>query len=270
MARYLCAQNEPARDRLRSGFLSALPEGPRERLLAEAIRINVPAGSVIYRDDERPRVIVVVSGLLRVFLSSVGGRQVTVRYARSGDVAGLAQVIGGPGPMSVQAMTAASVLALGVDTLRRLISTDPGVARACAEELVRQLYRALNDLSEQAFLSVRQRVVRQLLDLATPGAGPNLVVHASHEELADAVASVRVVVTRILHELRDERLVEVSRDGIVLLDPVSLNREAADRPDVAADRPVVAADRPDMAHAAEPRVGKPPGQVRHSRRCARH
>lgn len=228
-ARDLHVLDEPAQDGLRSGFLFALPEGARKQLLAEAIQINVPAGAVIYRDDERQRVIIVVSGLLRVFLTSADGRQVTVRYARSGDVAGLALVLGGPGPMSVQSMTAASVLALGVDTLRSLIATDPDVARACAEELARQLYRALDDLSEQAFLSVRQRVVRQLLDLASPEAGSTLVVHASHEELADAVASVRVVVTRILHQLRDEGLVETSRTGIVLLEPLSLAREAADR-----------------------------------------
>ncbi len=127
--------------------------------------------------------------------------------------------------MSVQAMTAASVLALGVDTLRSLIASDAGVAHACARELAAQLYGLLDDLSVQAFRSVRQRVVRQLLDLASHEEGPTLVVHASHEELADAVASVREVVTRTLHQLRDDGLVQISRSGIVLSDPIGLARE---------------------------------------------
>ena len=231
MARHGNALREPAEDGVRSGFLFALPEPARARLLAEAIRINVPAGAVLYRDDERPRVMVVVHGLLRVFLSSADGRQVTVRYVRSGDVTGLALVVGGPGPMSIQSMTAASVLALGVHTLRSLIAADAGVARACAEELAAQLFRALDDLSEQAFGSVRQRIVRQLLDLASHEDGTTLVVHASHEDLADAVASVREVVTRILHQLQDDGLVWLSRNGIVLRDPIGLASELQTVPD---------------------------------------
>lgn len=205
-----------------SGFLATLASDVRERLLAEAVRIYVPAGVLVYRADERPRVVIVIHGLLRIFLSSSEGRQTTVRYVRSGDVAGLALVVGGPGPMSIQAMTAATVAALRVDTLRLLLATDPGVARACAEELTRQLYRAFDEISEQAFLSVRQRVIHQLLDLASPGAGPTLVVHASQQDVADAVGSVREVVTRTLGELRGEGLIETSRDVIVLRDPIKL------------------------------------------------
>jgi CRP/FNR family transcriptional regulator, cyclic AMP receptor protein len=160
-----------------------------------------------------------------VFLSSADGRQLTVRYAGRGDVVGLGLVLGGPGPTSVDSRTAASVLACGIDVVRSLIATDPDVARVCAEELTRQLYRALDELSEQAFLPVRQRLVRHLLDLATPDER-GLVVHASHEELAEAVGSVRVVVTRTLRRLRNEGLVEITRNGIVLIDRRGLAREA--------------------------------------------
>lgn len=220
--------NDTASGGPRSGFLFALPPVARERLVREAIRINVPAASELYGDHERPRVIVVVRGTLRVFLTSADGRQVTVRHLRSGDVAGLALALGGPGPMEIQSVTSASVLALRVETLRSLIATDPGVARACAEELAAQLYQALDDLSAQAFGSVRQRVVRQLLELASRDTGPTPVVHASHEELADAVASVRVVVTRTLHQLKDDGLIQISREGIVLRDLTGLAREVAD------------------------------------------
>jgi CRP/FNR family transcriptional regulator len=214
------------RDGLTRGFLFAMPPAAAERLLGEAIRINVPAGSIVYRDEESPRLLVVVTGLLRIFVSSQDGRQVTVRYARSGDVAGLALVVGGPAPMSIQAMTPALVVALRTVTLRDLLRVDPGVARACAEELGRQVHQLLSDVAEQAFLPVRQRLVRQLLLLASPGAGRHLVVTASQQELADAIGSVREVVTRTLHGLQGERLVRVGRAGILLLDPLRLSDEA--------------------------------------------
>ncbi len=213
---------------VRGGFLFALPAAAAEALLADAIRIDVPAGSLIYRSEELPRVIVVITGLVRVFLSSPEGRQVTVRYARSGDVAGLALVLGGPAPESIQAMTQASVVAFRVGTLRSLIASDPGVASACAQELTRQLYKALGDLSEQAFAPVRQRIVRQLLDLAMTDRSARLVVRASQQELADAVASVREVVTRNLHQLQVEGLIETFRDEIHLLDPARLSEEVSE------------------------------------------
>jgi CRP/FNR family transcriptional regulator len=238
------ALDELALEGLGGGFLFALPREAAERLLAEAIRINVPAGALIYRDDESPRLIIVIKGLLRVFVTAADGRQVTVRYARSGDVAGLALVVGGPAPMSIQAMTSSLVVALRVDALRALLATDPGVARACAEELTRQLYRYLEDISEQAFLSVRQRLVRQLLLLATAGPGPDLVVHACQQELADAIGSVREVVTRNLHQLHEGGLIDVSRDEIVILDPVALAEEAGAPAWVAADGDAVPVARP--------------------------
>lgn len=210
------------------GFLAALPKEVADRLLSGAIRITVPAGAIVYREQESPRVILVTGGLLRVFLRSADGRQVTVRYARRGDVAGLALVVGGPGPTSIQAMTSASVAALRVETLRSLLGSDPRVGRVCAEELTRQLYRALEGLSEQAFFSVRQRIVHHLLDLASMAEGPHPLVRASQQELADAVGSVREVVSRTLHRLRDEGLIETSRDEVVLLDPVTLSEEATD------------------------------------------
>jgi CRP/FNR family transcriptional regulator len=212
---------------LQGGFLYTLPETATDRLLDQALRITVPAGVCLYRGDERPRVIVVLTGLMRVFLTSVEGRQVTIGYARSGDIVGLMLALGGPVPMSIEALTTASVLALRAETLRALLASDALLARACAQELSRQLQHAFEDLAAQAFLPLRQRIILQLLTLATPGQGRHLVVHASHEELAETVASVREVVTRTLDQLAREGLVDTERDEIVVLDPARLSQEVS-------------------------------------------
>jgi CRP/FNR family transcriptional regulator len=217
---------DPRRLERRRGFFFDIPEEARTRLIGASIRINVPAGALLYRDDERPRILVVISGQLRVFLSSIEGRQLTVRYARRGDVVGLALAFGGSGPTSVESQTAASVLAVGVDQFRTMAAAEPGLAQACAAELTRQLQAVLEELSEQAFQPVRQRLARHLLELESPDE-PGFVVHAGHEELADAVGSVRVVVTRVLHQLRDDGLVELTRNGIVLRNRRRLETEAA-------------------------------------------
>src|SRR6478609_10089906 len=96
-------------DALARSFLADLPAEVVGRLRAEGERADYPAGTTVYRAGEEPRAALVVRGLLRVYLSSPGGRQVTVRYARPGDVLGVAVLVGGPADTSVQAVEPSSV-----------------------------------------------------------------------------------------------------------------------------------------------------------------
>ncbi len=71
---------------LAQSFLAQLPVDLIERLREDGERVDYPAGAVVYQAGSPPRAALVVRGLMRVFLSSPGGRQVTVRYARPGNV----------------------------------------------------------------------------------------------------------------------------------------------------------------------------------------
>ena len=82
-------------DALARSFLAGLPAELVGRLRAEGECADYPAGTTAYRAGDDPRAALVVRGLIRVFLSSPGGRQVTVRYARPGDMLGIAVLVGG-------------------------------------------------------------------------------------------------------------------------------------------------------------------------------
>jgi DNA-binding IscR family transcriptional regulator len=74
---------------------------------------------------------------------------------------------------------------------------------------------------------VRQRVARHLLDVAsTHQQGAALVAPLRQQELADATGTVREVVARVLRDLRDAGLVETTRAGVRILDPIGLHAEA--------------------------------------------
>ena len=207
-------------------FLMALDETTRARLLADAVRVDVLVGSVLYRDREASRMGLVVAGLIRVYLTSSAGRQVTVRYAREADVLGTAVSVIGPIGVSVQAITDSTLLIVNADRVRDLGHNDAGVAWAVAEEVARRLNEVLEAFAGTAFGSIRQRLARHLLDLAAERPRANLLLApVSQQELADAVGSVREVVTRVLREMRDEGLVRTTRQGIVLLDPAGLSAQ---------------------------------------------
>jgi len=163
-----------------------------------------------------------------VYFESSEGRQVTIRYARPGDVLGVVGAAGGPAPVHTQALTDSTRLVMDMDTLRSLAQRDPEVAWGMVEELSRTVFSLWNQLADTAFASVQQRVARHLLELAATrqGSGGLLVAHVSQQELADLVGSVREVVSRALRDLRAEGIVGVTRSGITVLNPSRLAEKA--------------------------------------------
>lgn len=106
-------------------FLAELPAELAVRLREEGERADYPAGTTVYRAGDDPQAALVIRGLIRVFLSSPGGRQVTVRYARPGDVLGIAVLVGGPAATGVQTVEPSSVFRISSRTLITVARRDP-------------------------------------------------------------------------------------------------------------------------------------------------
>jgi CRP/FNR family cyclic AMP-dependent transcriptional regulator len=155
------------------------------------------------------------------------GRQVTVRYVRAGGLLGAPALIGGPAPVFVQALTDSAMYFMDVPRVKRLIRADAAVAWCFAEESVHRLYDVLEELAGNTFATVRQRVVRHLLDLAAsrPASDGRLTALVNQQDLANSVGSVREVVARVLHELRAASLVRTSPGRVEILDPVKMSLE---------------------------------------------
>ena len=102
------------------------------------------------------------------------------------------------------------------------------MAYALSQELSRRLDETLQQIAINAFGSVRQRVASQLLELATTKdrSDGRLSAHLSQQELADAVGSVREVVSRALRDLRAAGIVATSTHEVVILDATRLFDES--------------------------------------------
>jgi CRP/FNR family cyclic AMP-dependent transcriptional regulator len=214
--------------------LRALPPETVERLIADAVILDVPRGAVPQRQgDEGPAPGLMLSGLLRAFHTTADGRQLTARYARRGSLLAIATIyMKRTGMLGQQALTPCRILRFRCDTALQLAARDPQVSYLFAEENARRLFEALDELTGNVFGTMRQRVVRHLLDLAASdrtGDETRLVARLSQQALADAIGSVREVVVRLLRELREEELISTSRDEIELLQPDRLHAETFPR-----------------------------------------
>ena len=68
---------------LAGSFLAELPAEVVSELVASGERANYPAGTLVYLPRSEPQTVLVVRGLLRSFLLSPEGRQLTHRYTES-------------------------------------------------------------------------------------------------------------------------------------------------------------------------------------------
>lgn len=215
---------EPA---LGSSHLAVLPAATLDRLRADALRSEAPAGRILYYAGERPAPGLVVSGLVRLFVTSGEGRQITIAYVRTGGLFAIVeQITGEAAPVSVQALTDVRLLRFRPSVFDEVLQAEPELALAVARYASAALYRLVAELRGTAFSTVRQRVARHLLDLAAEHQqGALLVAPVTQQQVAEAVGSVREVVARALGGLRADGLVVSSSDGLVIADPERLRAE---------------------------------------------
>jgi CRP-like cAMP-binding protein len=195
-------------------------------------RIRVAAGETARAAGDRgAHMELLLGGFVRILLDAPDGRRVTVRYCRPGAITGAASLFR-PGfvmPGSIQALVDSELLAFDPAEVRRAAADDPAVNAALLDELSQRVLSFVAEIPGSAFATVRQRVARHLLDLASEQQhATELVARVSQQALADAVGSVREVVVRVLRELRAEGVVRTGRAGIVILAPERLLAESSD------------------------------------------
>jgi CRP/FNR family transcriptional regulator len=187
-------------------------------LLGGATVCNVPAGGTIRRVGDEPNLVAILSGTVRVFTWTQAGRQATIRYARAGDLVGVAALLRGSDMWGAEAVTEASVALVAADRLRSLPSRHPEFGWAMAEELARIATESLCISVGEAGQLMTVRVARHLLASAVEGSDGRMLIPITHQQAADAVGTAREVATRILRQLRLQGLIETGRGCIVLLD----------------------------------------------------
>jgi CRP-like cAMP-binding protein len=132
--------HDRSRDRaaafLRDGPWSALPGGTVAQLVEDGRASDFLAGRNVYTEADAEWLGVIVAGLLRVYMHTADGRQVTVRYVRPGALLGVPALIGGPAPVFVQAVTDSTIYVLDATRVKSLAQRDAAVAWTLAEESV--------------------------------------------------------------------------------------------------------------------------------------
>ena len=167
----------------------------QEQLGAGVDEVHVTRSALILRAGQLPRIALVVAGIVRVFISTQLGRQMTIRYARAGDLIGLSPYLAGTDQWNAEAITDVSVKVLTFDHVRSAGARDPELPWSIARHVAGVTEEALRTIADASGQPITVRVARHLREMALRGPDGRIAVHISHQRLADAVGTVREVVS---------------------------------------------------------------------------
>jgi len=215
-----------SRDGTAQSFLEHVEPAVVDAIRQRSVVHHFRSGDIVVTEADRSWTAIVTSGMARVFVTSPGGRQVTLRHARAGSSIGIGALLS-DNSVSAQAVTDCTILKLDSDQVRELARADAGLALAIADELSQRLFETYRELAIREQGSLRQRLARQLLHFAgVIEPEQPLQMAVSHEQLADAVGSAREVVSRHLGRLQSEGMLELQRGRITIVDPEGLDLAA--------------------------------------------
>ena len=215
-----------AAEGIASSFLADVDPSVLEAIRQRAVVHHHRSGDMVVSETEPHWTGIVLAGMARVFLTTKGGRQVTLRHARAGGSIGIGALLG-EGTVSAQAVTRCDVLSLDTGQVVRLARENVSLAFAIAEETSLRLMETFREVVIREQGSVRQRLARQLLHFAGQvDPSDPLVLPMSHEEIADAIGSAREVVSRNLARFQADEMLALERGRIRIVDPVRLESTA--------------------------------------------
>ncbi len=173
-------------------------------------------------------VFLVLQGQVRVIVS-IGRRETILRDIQAGEFFGeLAALDLKPRSAGILAVTDAQLACLPAAAFRRAIHEHPEVCDQVLAILVSQIRMLANRAGENAGLTVRHRLLAELLRLARPVAStPRAAVVSpppTHAELAARVSSHREAITRELSALARAGLISRRRGAIVLVEAARLRQ----------------------------------------------
>lgn len=198
------------------GFLNKLDEGDKQTLRDHSVIKKLSKGQLMLGDNNRCAGIpFVLSGSIRLFRTSEGGKDVTVYKVEAGELCVLAAVCSFANldyEFTAEASEESIISVLSVESFNHLIKQSALFREFVFSSIADKLIMALNAIEFLKFDSIESRL-KNFLDISADELG---TVSATHEAIAKDIGSSREVVSRKLKEMEKSGVVKLMRGKIKL------------------------------------------------------
>ncbi|MBI5784444.1 MAG: Crp/Fnr family transcriptional regulator [Rhodocyclales bacterium] len=202
--------------------LAQLPPALAARVAAEAQTMTVPAGTVVFDEHQACQGFpFVIKGDIRVLKPAANGRELPLYRVLPGESCIITSscLLGHTDYPARGIADGETTLALMPRPLFDELLAEPAFRDFVFHLFSERIAELMQVIEEVAFRKLDQRLAGLLL-------GKGKVLHATHQQLADELGSVREMVSRLLKGFAEQGLVRLAREQVEILDPAGLRRIA--------------------------------------------
>ena len=207
-------------------FWGRLSGGEKERILRSAAEARYEKGAMIQRSDlECKGAILVLSGVLRVYLVSDEGPDVTLFRIHAGETCVLSAsclLDSIQFDILIEAAETARTIVIPANVLRPIMDSNPYVGLYLYKQTAERFSDVMWMLQQILFLGADRRVAIFLWDEMARRDQP--VLHMTHDEIARNIGSAREVVSKVLKYLSEEGAVALKRGRVEIRDKEKLRK----------------------------------------------
>lgn len=209
----------------RTELLSSLSPAEAHLLAVRTSRKHFHSGQLLFCEGDMCHGLhIIAQGKVRIFKTSLGGREQVLAVNVSGEcVAELPVFDGGTFPASAVAIEVTDIVFISRRDFHAFCIDHPTVALKMLAVAGSRLRRLVAIIEELSFTTVRERLITALLRLAEAEGKPTTAgiafqLPGSHQELASQLGTVRELISRNLMRLQAEGMLEVDARQIVVKD----------------------------------------------------
>ena len=178
--------------------------------------VRCSPGYMIYLQGTDPTCFYFLKeGRVKSFIQSEDGAERVLTVYESGSLLGEAAFFDGlPRMSSATALSHCLLVPIDRELVSQQFAVNPALAMSMIEYLARKVRMLSDHLDHMAFRPAKWRLAEHILSLSPAGD----FVKCNQEEIASAISTSRVTVSRILNELAREGLVELGYQKVKILD----------------------------------------------------
>jgi len=192
----------------------------RKLIIENSVFKYYAAGDTILNENAYIKAIpIVATGAIKVIRTDEEGREILLYYIKPGEsciMSFLGAMHNDTSKIRAEAEEESEIYFLPVDKMTKFLQEKPDMLEFLFKLYHKRFEELLEVVNAIAFKKVDERLWL-LLNKKADLAQSNLI-HTSHEQLANELATARVVVSRLLKQLEDQGKVKLGRSKLELLE----------------------------------------------------
>ncbi|MFQ3679542.1 MAG: global nitrogen regulator NtcA [Pseudanabaenaceae cyanobacterium] len=191
--------------------------------------------TIFFPGDPAERFYFLAKGAVKLSRVYEAGEEITVALLRENSVFGVLSLITGQRSdrfYHAVAFTPVDLLSVPIDRVEKALRENPELPMLLLQGLSSRILQTEMMIETLAHRDMGSRLVSFLLilcrDFGVPDRdGVTIDLKLSHQAIAEAIGSTRVTVTRLLGDLRKQKLISITKKKITVHNPVELGQQFA-------------------------------------------